>query len=179
MFQKCTNDSVEYSVNVCDFTYDNLNDSTVLQPLLELVCLICRAKMMPTPVLLHTRIVLFFLQSHWRKIEASQCDAHPPQYISSFADTMAMSSVCDKKGEISKYFGTQISNPEKNLNAKSFLLILYKTNIESCYTCKYVRLEQKRSIVAFCKHSIVNCKSSAINESTLSYHNKKYTKPKF
>lgn len=78
MFQKCTNDSVEYSVNVCDFTYDNLNDSTVLQPLLELVCLICRAKTMPTPVLLHTRIVLFFLQSHWRKIEASQSDAHPP-----------------------------------------------------------------------------------------------------
>lgn len=40
------NDSVEYSVNVCDFIYDNLNDSIVLQLLLEFVCLIVRVKMM-------------------------------------------------------------------------------------------------------------------------------------
>lgn len=33
---------------------------------------------------------------------------------------------------IDKYF----SNPEKKFK---ILLILYKTNIESCYTCKYVR----------------------------------------
>lgn len=64
MFGKFTNGDDVYSVCDFKFTYDNLNDNVVLQPLLGLVCLIVRAKTMPTPVLLHTRIVLFFLQSH-------------------------------------------------------------------------------------------------------------------
>lgn len=97
-------DSVEYSVNVCDFIYDNLNDSIVLQLLLEFVCLIVRVKMMLIFVLLYIRIVLFFLQLYWWKMEVLQSDVYLLQYILFFVVIMVMSSVCDKKGEIFKYF---------------------------------------------------------------------------